>query len=787
MFLRILKKDLKRRRTTNIIMVLFVILATMFVSSGISNVITVANGTDFYLDQADVGDYIIITRDSERNCLDNMLETTEAINSYATEDFLFASSGNIFDPYDNELEASNMLLFQSFENSGMKFFTVDNEEPAILSNGHCYVTGSFLDLNNMEAGDIIVVKMGDTELELVIDGFVKDALLGSDFMGNTRILLSQEDMELLDSDEKNLQLRGQVCYIFTDDIKAIDSAASSLDNLEFHNDRSVIKMAYVMDMIVAFIVLILSVCLMIVSFVVLKFAINLTITEEYREIGVMKAIGIGNFKIRSIYITKYLIIAVVGSIIGFFLSIPFGNLLIKTVTEKMYLGNSLGYALNIIGAVIVVLSILLFSYLSTNKVKKATPVDAIRSGQTGERYNRKSALKIRNFKANVPSFMAINDIFSSPRRYTTIIIAFALCTMFVLVLVNTVTTMKSEVLIDTFSSRSDLYVTLKPEDEMNSVFTFTTREEWEQYFDTKEQELSDIGMPCEVFVDFQYSCKITVDGKDFAFPCQQGFGTEMTYYTYFEGVAPSSPDEIAITKQVSDKLGVEIGDTVTIDYGLETRDVVVTAYFQTMNNLGELIRIHEDAKTDISHWSSFLGLQINFTDNPSEEEILRRKDVLEGDYFKEAKTAKEFQIDALTVVPTMEAVKYLLLGITLLVVIFVTVLMERSFISDEKKEIAILKAIGFKNGKIICWQVLRFGIVALIAAVIAAALSIPMTHLCISPIFGMMGTVSVDYVIDPLQIFLIYPMIIVVMTVIVTFFTSLATYGIKSSDTANIE
>ena len=31
---------------------------------------------------------------------------------------------------------------------------------------------------------------------------------------------------------------------------------------------------------------------MIVSFVVLKFSINFSIQEEYREIGVMKAIGI---------------------------------------------------------------------------------------------------------------------------------------------------------------------------------------------------------------------------------------------------------------------------------------------------------------------------------------------------------------------------------------------------------------------------------------------------------------------------------------------------------------
>ena len=65
-------------------------------------------------------------------------------------------------------------------------------------------------------------------------------------------------------------------------------------------------MCYVMDMIVAFTMLILSICLIIVSFVVLKFSITFTISEEFREIGVMKVIGISNFKIRSLYLTKYL-------------------------------------------------------------------------------------------------------------------------------------------------------------------------------------------------------------------------------------------------------------------------------------------------------------------------------------------------------------------------------------------------------------------------------------------------------------------------------------------------
>ena len=77
-----------------------------------------------------------------------------------------------------------------------------------------------------------------------------------------------------------------------------------------------------MDMIVAFVVLVLSVCLMIVSFAVLKFTITFTVTEEYREIGVMKAIGITDFKIRSLYLVKYLMLAVVGAAIGFLASIP---------------------------------------------------------------------------------------------------------------------------------------------------------------------------------------------------------------------------------------------------------------------------------------------------------------------------------------------------------------------------------------------------------------------------------------------------------------------------------
>jgi len=95
---------------------------------------------------------------------------------------------------------------------------------------------------------------------------------------------------------------------------------------------------------------------------------------------------------------------------------------------------------------------------------------------------------------------------------------------------------------------------------------------------------------------------------------------------------------------------------------------------------------------------------------------------------------------------------------------------------------------GFSNKSIIWHHTLRFGIVALVASIIAAALCLPATHLAIDPIFRMMGAIAgVSYEIVPLEIFLIYPAILVAVTIISAFFTSIYTNTIKSSDASNIE
>ena len=48
MYWNILKRDIRRKKTMNVILLLFTILAAVFVASGLNNVFTVMNGKEYF-------------------------------------------------------------------------------------------------------------------------------------------------------------------------------------------------------------------------------------------------------------------------------------------------------------------------------------------------------------------------------------------------------------------------------------------------------------------------------------------------------------------------------------------------------------------------------------------------------------------------------------------------------------------------------------------------------------------------------------------------------------------
>ncbi len=792
MFWDILRKDLKRKKTMNAILFIFVVLSACFVAAGLSNVVSVMSGTDYYFDKAGLGDYVVATLGEENiDAVSDRLEGESYVTSVRTETALTVDGDNISLPGKDDYETPDrMIMIQPIEDSAIDFFDNNNEVLTYVAPGQTYLSGSLMSKNGLKTGDSIEIEIGDKVYTFEIAGHAKDALLGSDFMGNTRILINESDWDTINEDEEYRSMYMlQFSHIDSTDPGLVKAKVSDVNGTILSYPRDTFKTAYILDLITAFIVVVMSLVLVIVSFTVLKFSINFTIAEEFREIGVMKAIGMKSSKIRYMYITKYLMLGTAGALVGLILSFPFGKLLLASVADKMVLGSENSALMNILGSVLVLAVVLMFAYHCTRGVKSMTPLDAIRSGQTGERYSRKKGVRLRSFRGNNAAFLAINDILSAPKRFITILLTFCMCTLLVLVLENTVTTLTGNTLASTFGQPSDLYFGIE-KDDIAEIVAVDGIEGVENRLSELEDKLSDAGIPGHVYKELNYMITYKIGEEKYGLWSQYGVGTDAKDYTYLTGTAPQSGNEIAITNKVADMTGLKIGDTVTAVYGGEEKEMIVTATFQTMNQLGECVRLHQDFGADLKGTANYFEYQIDFYDDPSAEEIEARKAKVAEIIYCDGgvvMNAGEFVDKCTSSSGPIGAARDLLLAITFIVIVLVAILMERSFISDEKDQIALLKALGFGTGTVTLWHTIRLGLASLIAVLLAAVLSLPATQLMITPIFAFMGAGKVTYEYRPEMIFGFYPALILAVSVTAAYLTSLYTKSVKASDTSNIE
>ncbi len=789
MYQNILKKDLKRKRAMNIILLLFMILATMFVSSSVSNIINVTTALDSYFEMANAPDYFAVTMNKNLTVdLDETVSSASAVDRYATENTLFLMPENfIYEDKDIVIKVGTNLVHSDI---CMNYFLSDGSILETVEQGEFYMAEGKADALGVDVGDKLTIELNGVSREFVLADKIKDALFGSDQMSVTRYIISEEDFEcFLSAENTEEYYGGTLVYIYSSNIETVLTQIKPLiDNSALTMDRAVMKFSYIFDMIVVGILLVVSIILIIIAFVVLRFTISFTLSEEFREIGVMKAIGIGNFKIRSLYLVKYMGLSIIGAAIGLALSFPFGKMLMSVSSQTIIVGNQSPILVNILCAVLVMAVIYLFCYGCTGKVKKLTPIDAIRNGQTGERFRKKSLMSLGKSKFPVTPFLALNDIVSSPRRYSIITLTFFLCLALLFILSATVSTMESNSLATAFGwADCDIYLDSKI---LAECMLEDGHEKLEKHLEEMEQTLAENGIPAKCYQEIMFTLPVSFGENESNICIYHGTGVAMDMYEYTAGIAPQNTDEIAITRIAADKLNANIGDTITIKTIDGDKEYIISAFFQSMNMQGSGIRLHSDEYINYVQAQGGINTQIFFTDHPDSKEIEQRMEEIQRIFpdFENVKTCAEAVADMVGVAGTLDAVKSLVVVLTIVLAALITVLMERSFIAKEQGEIALMKAVGTRNGKIYAYHTLRFLFVGIIAVIIGEIFAMPLTHLCIDPIFKMMGMeLAVDYIINPVEMYLIFPVVILITTAVSAFLTSLYTRKIKSSDTANIE
>lgn len=791
MYFHILKRDLKRKKTMNCILFLFITLVAMFLSSSVNNMTAIGTALEHYFDKAGAGDYFVVTRMStSEKVMEDILSQAEAVKAYGREPVFFMSVENIDTDIERTILLSTSIVLCDFEKSHLTFFDKNNKPLTEVNSGEIYLSRSFLERNSLTVGDKFTVIVGDRRKEFTVAGGIKDALLGSDMMGMPRMIVDGAAYDYLTEGAEDGYF-GDIYYIETDDTKSLEQEIISRSdiNLIFQGDRAMLSLTYVMDMVVAGVLLVVSICLILIALVVLRFTITFTLLSEYREIGIMKAIGIRNGKIRGIYLVKYLALAVMGSLLGLLLGIPFGRTLLEKASRTIVMETQGGLFISFACAAAVVMIILLFCFGCTRRVKKITPADAVRNGQNGERYKKKSFVRLGKTRLKPAEFMALNDILGNGKRYGLMLLTFTICLTLISTILNTINTLESESLIGAFSMvKSDAY--LDNNAEAMEFMVENGREKLIDRMNEIERTLAEDGMPARCTMEIVFKLLLTNGENRCMSLTFQGTGTQTGEYAYLEGTPPQRADEIAVTGQIAEKLDAQIGDTVVVVFPDGERECMITALYQSMNNMGEGVRLHEDAEIDYAYAMGFMSYQIIFTDNPDKGELQRRIDRI-GTLFENRKvqnTTEYLRTMIGGASDYLKEVRGIAIMLVLTICIFVAVLMERSFLAKETGEIAILKAVGFRNSALVRWHTVRIGMVLLVSTVITWLISTWVSQISAGQVFKMMGmTYGVTFEIKPLEVFFLYPLLCISGTLAAVWLTAQHIRKIDASKVSNIE
>lgn len=782
MYLRILKKDIKRKKTMNLILLIFVVLAVTFIASGANNFATVSSALDHFFEKADVPDYWFATMRAS---------DVEAFEQFAGESGYDYSISRLIqiDPKNvlvegEKLNYSDTLVLSTL--GGTKVFDKNNEELTEIHDGEIYVTNFIFESseNHCKEGGKIVIKQGEIEKQFTIKGYTKDALFGSSVVGMTRFLISDHDAALFDVQDARVSSSVEV---HTKDVRYQERFNALGINTIMALDRSKVDMLYYMDMLMAAILLVVSVCLIFISMVILRFVIHFTITEEYREIGVMKAIGIASGSIRRLYIVKYLAISIIGTAAGLGLSVPFGRLMMDGVSDKIIISGEENVWINIGMAVLAGMTVVLFSYFCTRRIGMFSPIDAIRSGETGERFRRKSILKLGKSRMSAVLFMACNDILSGMKSYVSMIVIFILGTLLVILPVNTINTLCSDNIVTLFNmAESDHVISMETmfypnEDNAAKV---------EKQLSEIREMFSEHGIAVDVFQEILFRVRVFGDDQVMDTLSFQGRGDVTTdQYVYMEGTPPQNRNEVALSYIIADEIGAKVGDDVDVKIGETTRTYTVTAINQSMNNMGEGMRFHPEAELDYAYAAGCFGAQVGYRDHPGEEQLAGRKTLIENLYPDAVVYTPGEYINVMIgdVAGQLGSMKTLILAIVLSINTLVAVLMVKSFIAREKRELALLKAIGFTNHSLVSIQVLRIGIVLFVSVFVGALISSPVSALTITPIFHMMGAYSIEFEIRAVEVYAVFPLIMLAATAFGAFVSAQGLRKISSSEISGIE
>lgn len=753
MYFRIIRNDVLQSKLITATTTIFITVAAVLITLATVLGVNLSGSIDNLLEQTKSPHYMQMHGgELNKERMQEFAENNQYVDQYQISEFLNIEGGKI--------QAGEYTFADNVQDNGIAVqnkdfdFMLDLEnQPIEVNKGEVYAPIAYVKEGLIKVGDELTI----AGKKLHVKGAVRDGQMNSNFASSKRFLVNEEDYAELFS-EGTLEYIIQFRLNDLNKLNEFEAAYRNAD-LEMNGPSGSLGLFKVInaisDGIMIAILLMVSLLVVAMAFMSIRFTLLAKIEEDFKEIGVMKAIGLQVRDIKRIYLAKYTLVALVGGIAGYLLSIPLSQRLLADIKLVMGESGKEGFSqlIGLLGVLLLLLLILAYVYLLLNRFKRISAVEAIRTNGSDEKVSKRKPVSLRVFKwLPINVFMGVVDVVSRKKMYLTMLLVFMLASFIMVVPGLTYQSMSSE----SFAK----YLGYGQMDMMASLYQDEESEVHEKLVEEKLASDSEIEAYNEITTK-PFKVK-SQEGADSILTVELGDHSSFSV-EYTEGNAPIEENEIALSQLNVDEYQMKLGDTITIVKNGEEKELVLCGVYSNIFNGGKTAKAAFTDTTTETMWKSYF---IKLKDpTQAEEKMNNYKATLSFAKIYDISLYKE-QIFG----PTIQSLGVVALGsiaVALLITGLVTSLFMKLLVVKDKKEIAALKAVGYTNKDISAQYLSRSLIILVVGLLLGTLLASTLGPVLASLMMSMMGMTAFELS-GSLLIYLGCPVLMLLMTILTT-------------------
>lgn len=749
MYQQIIKNDIRKNKLVTTTITAFILVAAMLTALAASLTVNLFGAIDNMLLSAKSLHYMQMhTGDVDMEQLRSFADANNNVEDYQVLEFL-------------NLEGSDMVigndsLAGSIQDNGLSvqgekfdFLLNLNGEVIHPADGEIYVPLYYMKEGNAALGDTVTIHGSS----FTVAGFLRDSIMNPALISSKRFLVSQADFEKVRAFG---QLENLIEFRLAENVSFPAFEAAYLDaGLPANGPPAItytqVKMINgITDGIMIAVLVLIGTLVIIVAFLCIRFTLLAKIEEDYKEIGVLKAIGMRVPQIKKLYLAKYGAIAGVACTVGFLASLPLQAPFMQNI--RLYMGESgsplPGLLCGLLGAAVTCGVVLLYVNSVLRRFRKISPAQAIRFGAPQEKSRAARSFRLsqnRLFSRNI--FLGVKDVLSRKKLYVTMLMVLIISSFLMIVPQNISSTISKESFItsmgmgicdvnigvmrtqveDVPGKAAEVAGALAADPNVEKFATFT-------------------GMMLDRRADDGTIQKLRVTLGDYsAYPL-----------TYSKGHAPQKESELALSALNAKDLEKNVGDEIILMVDGAEKHLTVSGIYSDITNGGRTAQGIFDSK---SGEVLSVSMAATFHDRQSVKAAISQ-------YREQFPFAKVTGIDESigqmlgSIRNAIQLASAVAIGTTVLLILLVTMLFMKMLVAKDRNPIAILKSMGFTSTDIRKQYLTRSITVLILGVSIGTILANTLGELVGVAIVSSFGATAFHFEVNPWFVYLLSPLLI---------------------------